>query len=117
MTRSRSEPAVTRYQSSAEFFGKHNVCRIICGQIVTELPNPGQQYDVGVPRVGPETIRVLPQSDDLKRGGKKMWCVAELDEEYIRRTQDILAVYEKPRSARESWRLIRSAFRFQDFPA
>ena len=24
-----------------------------------------------------------------------MWCVAELDEEYIRRMEDILAVYEK----------------------
>src|SRR5260370_16874193 len=30
-----------------------------------------------------------------------MWCVAELDEEYIRRMEDILAVYEKPLSARE----------------
>ena len=30
-----------------------------------------------------------------------MWCVAELDEEYIRRMEDILAVYEKPRSERE----------------
>ncbi len=30
-----------------------------------------------------------------------MWCVAELDEEYIRRMEDILAVYEKPLSERE----------------
>jgi hypothetical protein len=30
-----------------------------------------------------------------------MWCVAELDEEYIRRMEDILAVYEKPLSQRE----------------
>jgi len=30
-----------------------------------------------------------------------MWCVAELDEEYIRRMEDILAVYEKPLSDRE----------------
>src|SRR5260370_36858964 len=30
-----------------------------------------------------------------------MWCVAELDEEYIRRMADILALYEKPLSARE----------------
>jgi transposase len=30
-----------------------------------------------------------------------MWCVAELDEEYIRRMEDILAVYEKPGSERE----------------
>src|SRR5271157_4836470 len=30
-----------------------------------------------------------------------MWCVAELNEEYIRRMEDILAVYEKPLSERE----------------
>jgi transposase len=30
-----------------------------------------------------------------------MWCVAELDEEYIARMEDVLAVYEKPLLARE----------------
>jgi transposase len=30
-----------------------------------------------------------------------MWCVAVLDEEYIRRVEDILAVYEKPLNERE----------------
>jgi hypothetical protein len=25
-----------------------------------------------------------------------MWCVAELDEEYIRRMEDVLKLYEKP---------------------
>src|SRR5947208_931966 len=30
------------------------------------------------------------------RGGKKMWCVAELDEEYIAQMEDVLALYEKP---------------------
>jgi transposase len=30
-----------------------------------------------------------------------MWCVAELDEEYIRRMEDVLAVYEKPLSELE----------------
>jgi transposase len=30
-----------------------------------------------------------------------MWCVAELDEEYIRRMEEVLAVYEKPLSERE----------------
>jgi hypothetical protein len=32
---------------------------------------------------------------------KKMWCVAELDEQYIARMEDVLAVHEKPLSARE----------------
>ena len=30
-----------------------------------------------------------------------MWCVAELDEEYIRRMEEVLAVYEKPFSEQE----------------
>jgi transposase len=30
-----------------------------------------------------------------------MWCVAELDEEYMRRMEDILAVYEKPLNPQE----------------
>ena len=30
-----------------------------------------------------------------------MWCVAELNEDYIRRMEDILAVYEKPLTERE----------------
>ena len=30
-----------------------------------------------------------------------MWCVAELDEEYIRRMEDVLALYEKPLSEKE----------------
>ena len=30
-----------------------------------------------------------------------MWCVAELDEDYIARMEDVLAVYEKPLSDRE----------------
>ena len=30
-----------------------------------------------------------------------MWCVAELDEEYIARMEDVLAMYEKPLLERE----------------
>jgi hypothetical protein len=30
-----------------------------------------------------------------------MWCVAELDEEYIARMEEVLAVYEKPLSEYE----------------
>jgi hypothetical protein len=30
-----------------------------------------------------------------------MWCVAQLDEEYIRRMEDVLGVYEKPLSEQE----------------
>src|SRR4030095_14671095 len=30
------------------------------------------------------------------RGGKKMWCVAELNDEYITKMEDVLETYEKP---------------------
>jgi hypothetical protein len=43
------ETAVTRNQARAQFFGERNVCRIVGGQVVTELPNPGQQNEVGIP--------------------------------------------------------------------
>ena len=44
----RSEPAVARKQSGAEFFGTHDVGRIIGRQIMTQLPIPGQQQEVGI---------------------------------------------------------------------
>jgi hypothetical protein len=34
-------------------------------------------------------------------GGKKMWCVGKLDEEYIFKMEDVLKIYEKPLSERE----------------
>src|ERR1022692_4320344 len=35
------------------------------------------------------------------RGGKKMWCVAELNPEYLQKMEDVLATYEKPYTATE----------------
>jgi hypothetical protein len=46
-----------------------------------------------VPRVGRETVRVLLLHHDLK---KKMWCVAELNEDYIAKMEDVLETYEQP---------------------
>jgi len=51
--------------------------------------------------VGRETIRLLLQHHDLKPWREKSWCVAELDEEYIRRMEAVLALYEKPLSEKE----------------
>jgi transposase len=44
-----------------------------------------------VPRVGRETIRILLLDHDLKPWRKKMWCVAELDDAYIAKMEDVLA--------------------------
>ena len=35
------------------------------------------------------------------RGGKKMWCVAEIDEKYVSNMEDVLATYELPLSCEE----------------
>ena len=32
-----------------------------------------------------------------------MWCVAELDQEYIEKMEDVLTVYEKPYNPAELW--------------
>jgi len=53
-----------------------------------------------VPRVGRETIRTLLESHDLKPWREKMWCVGELDDEYILKMEDVLKIYEKPLSNR-----------------
>src|ERR1035441_6531317 len=33
--------------------------------------------------------------------GKKSWCVAELNQEYLRRMEEVLALYEKPLSEKQ----------------
>jgi transposase len=35
------------------------------------------------------------------RGGKKMWCVGQIDDEYVERMADLLNLYEKPRDPDE----------------
>ena len=45
---------------------------------------------------GKETIRILLSTTTSNRGGKKMWCVGELDDEYIAKMEDVLETYEKP---------------------
>jgi transposase len=43
-----------------------------------------------------ETIRMILQEHDLKPWQEKMWCIADMDEEYIRRMEDVLDVYQRP---------------------
>ena len=49
-----------------------------------------------VPRVGRETIRILLLSHDLKPWREKNVVVADLDEDYIAKMEDVLEVYERP---------------------
>jgi hypothetical protein len=48
-----------------------------------------------VPRVGRETIRVLLLHHDLKPWREKMWCVADLNDDY----EDVWETYERPYGA------------------
>jgi transposase len=41
-------------------------------------------------------IRILLKEHNLKPWKKKMWCIPELTDEYIKRMMDILEVYERP---------------------
>lgn len=41
-----------------------------------------------------ETVRVILQEHDLKPWRQKSWCVPDLDDEFIERMEDVLAVYE-----------------------
>src|SRR3954451_12626025 len=54
-----------------------------------------------VPKVGRETVRVLLESHDLKPWREKMWCVAELNKDYIEKMEDVLEMYEQAYDASE----------------
>ena len=41
------------------------------------------------------------RATNSSRGGKQMWCVAELDKQYIERMEDVLGLYERPYDAAE----------------
>jgi hypothetical protein len=52
------------------------------------------------PRVGRETIRILLLSHDLKPWREKMWVVADLNEDYIAKMEDVLEVLSVPMTTR-----------------
>lgn len=58
-----------------------------------------QQRQLVEGTISRETVRVILQEHDLKPWQEKMWCIAELDEEYIERMEDVLDVYERPYDA------------------
>jgi hypothetical protein len=43
-----------------------------------------------VPHLGRETIRILLESHDLKPWRERMWFVAEPNDEYVRKMEDVL---------------------------
>jgi hypothetical protein len=49
-----------------------------------------------VKSISTETIRLILQEHDLKPWRQQSWCVPSLDQEFIARMEDILALYERP---------------------
>ncbi len=43
-----------------------------------------------------EQVRIILKEHDLKPWQEKMWCIGELDAEYIEKMEDVLDVYERP---------------------
>ncbi len=48
-----------------------------------------------VDQISKESIRLVLQEHDLKPWQEKMWCVAELDQDYIDCMEDVLDVYQR----------------------
>ena len=42
-----------------------------------------------------EQVRIILQEHDLKPWQERMWCIGKLDEEYIRKMEDVLDVYAR----------------------
>lgn len=53
------------------------------------------EKDEIVESIGRETIRIILREHDLKPWQQKMWCIPELNEEFIERMEDVLDVYER----------------------
>lgn len=49
--------------------------------------------------VSVETVRRRLQENELKPWQKRMWCISEMDADYIANMEDVLDVYAKPRDA------------------
>lgn len=49
-----------------------------------------------VDSISKSKVQVILQEHELKPWREKMWCVAELNDEYIEKMEDVLKVYEKP---------------------
>jgi hypothetical protein len=49
-----------------------------------------------VDSISKSKIQVILQEHELKPWREKMWCISELNDEYIERMEDVLKVYERP---------------------
>ena len=48
-----------------------------------------------VESISKSKVRVILQEHELKPWREKMWCISEVDDEYIKRMEDVLKIYER----------------------
>ena len=59
------------------------------------IAEQAEKRDLVDESISREEVRIILQEHDLKPWQEKMWCIGELDEEYIRRMEDVLDVYQR----------------------
>lgn len=52
-------------------------------------------------KISKESIRLLMKNHNLKPWRLKMWCIPELNDDYKKKMEDVLDVYEKPYNPKE----------------
>src|SRR5579872_3109572 len=62
-------------------------------------PKPNDERSC--PALAGKPFASLSKTTTSSRGGKKMWCVAEVDEAYWERMDDVLEIYERPYNPQE----------------
>lgn len=65
--------------------------------LIVENAEKKQLIDSTISR---EQVRIILQEHDLKPWREKMWCVGDINEEYIARMEDVLDLYERPYDAK-----------------
>ena len=54
-----------------------------------------EEQDI-VESISKESLRLILREHDLKPWQQKMWCIPELNDEFIERMEDVLTIYELP---------------------
>lgn len=67
--------------------------------LIAEESEKSQLIDKSISR---EQIRIILQEHDLKPWQEKMWCIGELNGEYIQKMEDVLDVYARPYNEKKS---------------
>ena len=95
LPRPGGKPALDGSQSQRFSHGLRGPARWFCAlERASDAEEAVKRKLVGA--IGREIIRMLLLNHDLKPWREKSWCIAELDQEYIEKMEDVLAIYEKP---------------------